>query len=342
LSSYYNENDPFAAQWLRNLIREGLIADGIVDDRSITEVDASDLEGFTRCHFFAGLGGWDRALSLADWRGPVWTGSCPCQGESVAGKRQGAADPRHLWPAWFRLIRQRRPAVVFGEQVARAAGTHWLDGVYSDMEGIGYAVGAAILPACSVGAPHRRNRLWFVADAEHAERRSIARGWADDGDGTDTDRQASGRSAACGETFDVANASGDGQRQHSQRHGDALQSRQSAPFRNNAARCGGHGAVGDAEYGSRGVAGELEPAQGDRVREISREGLRQRLAGNSNSNPWRDHGWIVGADGKARRVKPGIRLLVNGTTARVGRLRGYGNAVVPLLAAEFIKAYLEC
>lgn len=65
MTAYYNEFDPFAAKWLRNLIDAGLIAPGIVDDRSITDVTPADLEGFKQCHFFAGIGGWSLALRLA-------------------------------------------------------------------------------------------------------------------------------------------------------------------------------------------------------------------------------------------------------------------------------------
>ena len=119
MSAYYNENDTFAAQWLRNLIANGLIAPGHVDDRSIVDVSPADLTGYTQCHFFAGLGGWSFAARLAGWPDDraLWTGSCPCQGESGAGKRLGKDDPRHLWPAWFPLIAACRPAVVMGEQV---------------------------------------------------------------------------------------------------------------------------------------------------------------------------------------------------------------------------------
>jgi DNA (cytosine-5)-methyltransferase 1 len=72
-----------------------------------------------------------------------------------------------LWPAWFPLIAERRPAIVFGEQVEAAIVWGWLDAVFSDLEAEGYACGAAVLPACSVGAPHIRQRCWFVADARH-------------------------------------------------------------------------------------------------------------------------------------------------------------------------------
>lgn len=118
--AYYNERDPFAAAWLVELIKEGVIADGVVDDRDIQDVRADELAGYTQCHFFAGIGGWSYALRLAGWPDdrPVWTGSCPCQPFSTAGKRGGQSDERHLWPVWFNLIRECRPSVVFGEQVA--------------------------------------------------------------------------------------------------------------------------------------------------------------------------------------------------------------------------------
>lgn len=115
MSAYYNEIDPFAAQWLRELIKAGHIAPGEVDTRSIENVAADDLAGFTQCHFFAGIGTWSYALRCAGWPDdrPVWTGSCPCQPFSAAGKRKGTADERHLWPAFFRLISQCRPDVIF-------------------------------------------------------------------------------------------------------------------------------------------------------------------------------------------------------------------------------------
>ncbi len=166
MSAYYNEHDPYTAQWLRNLISAGHIAPGEVDDRSILEVTPDDLRGYEQCHFFAGIGGWSAALRLAGWPDdrPVWTGSCPCQPFSAAGKQRGSEDERHLWPAFFNLIRECRPASVFGEQVAGAAGLAWIDHVCADMEGAGYAAAAADLPACSVGAPHRRQRLFWAAN----------------------------------------------------------------------------------------------------------------------------------------------------------------------------------
>jgi len=167
MTAYYNEIDPEAAEWLRNLIKAGLIAPGDVDNRSIEDVRPSDLAGYAQCHFFAGIGVWSYALRSAGWSDDrrVWTGSCPCQPFSVAGKGAGVSDERHLWPAWFHLIKECRPDAVFGEQVEAAIRHGWLDLVQTDLEGIGYACGPAVLPAAGFGAPHGRHRLWFVADA---------------------------------------------------------------------------------------------------------------------------------------------------------------------------------
>ena len=166
MTAYYNEIDPYAAQWLRNLIAAGHIAPGIVDERSIEDVTPNDLKGFTQCHFFAGIGVWSLALRRAGWPNdrPVWTGSCPCQPFSSAGKGSGFDDERHLWPAFHHLIEQCRPATVIGEQVASKDAGPWLDLVQTDLEAVGYAFGAVPFPSSSVGAPHIRDRLYWVAD----------------------------------------------------------------------------------------------------------------------------------------------------------------------------------
>ena len=176
---YYNEFDKKKAAWLRQLIEEGAIADGIVDERSITDIEPDDLRGFVQCHFFAGIGLWSLCLRRAGWPDdrPVWTGSCPCGPFSKAGLRQGFEDPRHLWPAWFRLVRERRPVVLFGEQSDEALA--WLDLVSSDLEGAGYAIGSTVLPAAGFGGAHERHRIGFVADADNAEWWSERAPWHD-------------------------------------------------------------------------------------------------------------------------------------------------------------------
>lgn len=163
--AYYNEFDPYAAQWLRNLIAAGHIAPGDVDERSIEDVHPDDLKHYTQCHFFAGIGVWSLALRRSGWPDdrPVWTGSCPCQPYSKAGKRLGFADPRHLWPSWSHLIRERRPAELFGEQSPEALVHGWFDLVLGDLEEAGYAAGAIHFAAASCGEPILRKRVYFAA-----------------------------------------------------------------------------------------------------------------------------------------------------------------------------------
>ena len=171
----YNEFDPKAAAWLRELVTQGHLPAGTVDERSIEDLEFHDIPD--TFHAFAGIGGWPYALALAGWDAaePVWTGSCPCQPFSAAGKQGGVEDERHLWPAWFRLIAELRPHTIFGEQVAGSVGFGWLDGVFADLEGEGYRCGAVVLGAHSVGAPHIRQRLFWVADAAQRGQREHER-----------------------------------------------------------------------------------------------------------------------------------------------------------------------
>ena len=248
MSAFYNENDPKAAAWLRELIKAGLIAPGIVDERSIADVQAADLAGYEQVHFFAGIGGWSYALRLAGWPDdrPVWTGSCPCQPFSGAGDGRGNADHRNLWTEMFRLIRERRPDCAFGEQVAGAVGYGWLDGVSANLEGCDYAVGAAVLGAHSVGSPQIRQRLFWVADG-------------------------AGRKAWRSEPKDRL-------------------PKPEAPW---------------AKY------------------------IEQ--AGRCCS----DH------DGDLRRAPPDVLLVADGISSNVDAIAGFGNAIVPQVAAEFVRAYME-
>ena len=191
MSAYYNEIDPFAAQYLRNLIDAGLIASGVVDTRSVEDVTPNDLKGFSQVHLFAGFGGWPRALRVAGWPDdrPVWTASCPCQPFSQAGEGKQFDDERHLWPAVHWLAGQQRPVVIFGEQSSSKDAEVWIDLVQTDMESLGYAFGASAFPSAGVGAPHIRERTYWLADSnreQYEERLSGCR---------EGDRQEAGWSA---------------------------------------------------------------------------------------------------------------------------------------------------
>jgi len=173
VSHYYNEFDPAMAAWLRELIRQGLIPSGDVDERSITEVKADEVRKYTQRHWFAGIGGWAFALKLAGWPDdePIDTGSCPCQPLSSAGDGLGELDERHLWPQFHRLLRELDPATVIGEQVASEDGLEWFDGVSLDLEELGLDVCACDLPAASVGRHHKRQRIfWFAHSDRHGRK----------------------------------------------------------------------------------------------------------------------------------------------------------------------------
>jgi DNA (cytosine-5)-methyltransferase 1 len=101
-----------------------------------------------------------------NYDGPVdvITGGYPCQPFSYAGNRKGEEDDRHLWPAMFGLIEKYKPDWVIGENVIGHI-TMGLDSVLDDLEGIGYAARTFVIPACAIGAPHRRDRTWVVANS---------------------------------------------------------------------------------------------------------------------------------------------------------------------------------
>ena len=300
MTAYYNEIDPKAAAWLRELIKQGHIADGVVDERSIVDVSPDELRGFTQCHFFAGIGVWSYALRSAGWADdrPVWTGSCPCQPFSSAGRRGGVDDERHLWPHWHHLISQCQPSVVFGEQVASKDGLGWLDLVSTDMEATGYAFGAADLCAAGVGAPHIRQRLFFgavrLADADSQRRDGI----------NALLRQEQGNpveAAGSGEADGLAYAADDGSQGRVRGWPDA--GREAV---NGSAGCGG---------------ADCRPSP--------------------TNGHWRDADWLFCRDGKWRPVEPGTFPLAHGSAQRVGRLRGYGNAIVAQAAQTFIESMME-
>lgn len=320
---YYNENDPKAAAWLQALIDAREIGFGVVDKRSICDVQPNELSGFDQHHFFAGIGGWPLALRIAGWPDdkPVATGSCPCQPFSTAGKRKGVADSRHLWPQFFRLIQERKFPVVFGEQVASKDGRIWLAGVRADLENVGYAVGAADLCAAGVGAPNIRQRLYWVADSnvssdnqrppsgkqpicdrvrqsvdrlEHTKSERLPR--------RPDNRDRGRRECASGPAGEDATA----RLGHST--GQGLQEQRSE-YRPGGEGCGGFVGfavqVGVPEWNGRTVALECQ------------DGYR-RASAQSGAFP-----------------------VAYGLPKRMGRLRGYGNAINPYLAAQFIQASEE-
>lgn len=324
--NYYNEFDPKAAAWIRQLIADGLIPPGDVDIRSITEIKPDELKNYTQCHFFAGIAGWAFAIQLAGWPAdePVWTGSCPCQPFSAAGKGLGTQDERDLWPVFAELIRACRPPVVLGEQVASAsvlgkagkrheaeAGKVWWDGVSGDLEAMGYTTGAGDIPAAGVGAPHIRQRLFWVAYADGQRPNGI-----------DPLLREDGRQREDGDSTEAAGS------------------------------CEVGGWMEDSKL-------PAQPRQRQQCREVVCD---ENANGFAGAGFWSDSKWHGCRDGKFRRIpaESGLLGVVDGIPegvdfgwlessfplagqikGRVALLKGYGNAIVPQAAAEFVMAFME-
>lgn len=330
MAAYYNEIDSHAAAWLRELITEGLIAQGDVDERSIADVHPDDLNGYRQCHFFAGVGVWSYALRRAGWPDsrPVWTGSCPCQPFSSAGKGEGLDDDRHLWPPFRNLIRSKVPGVVLGEQVAssqiigKVRPTHagkdsndWIDIVQNDMEDSQYEFGSVVASSASVGAPNIRLRTWWmgIASSERLQgcrrlkQERISQGWNPEEDG---------HTCEAGSDIRVVNSNING-----------CKERVKATER-------------------LGLRSSADAASREHGKSISSDGF------------WDSADWLLCWDGKYRPIKPGIEPLVDGTSRAMVRgsnqsfpinandsseavsmrLRGYGNAI----NAEAARTFIEC
>lgn len=369
--NYYCDNDRGAAEWVRQLILAGEIPEGAVDERSIKDIRAGDLAGFEQCHFFAGINGWPLALRLAGWTAgrEVWTGSCPCQPFSSAGRRKGKDDERHLWPDFFRLIRDAKPSVVLGEQVASADGYEWLAGVRVDLEDAGYVVGAADLPAGSVGSPQKRQRLFWVASREGSGRRSR---W---------NRRTGKRRKDEPSRLCVTVAQGDSNSRRLDKFTESNSSQVSAdriPPGTDASRpnvvlplasrdlaivrpvaSAGQQSDGECGSGTGSLGGTTgDGPQGQREARPTPRAIERTDTGNF----WDRFDIIHCTDGKSRRVESGVHPLAYGLPSslvpvwlesnvsdppattfpgRVGLIRGYGNAIVPQVAAVFIRAFLE-
>ena len=342
--AYYNEIDPFCAEWLRNLIKSGHIAPGEVDERDIRDVTPKELMGYAQCHFFAGIGGWSYALRLAGWPDDreVWTGSCPCQSFSAAGRGLGFADERHLWPYWFHLIRVCRPPVIYGEQVASKLALSWLDLVFDDLEAEGYFCGATDLPACSVGAPHIRQRLWFVAQSRY--RGEEGRGLYRPGKGIEEGfGRAPNEFSGPGPTGLVADSLGPRLGGGDKRGlGEAGREVGEQENRTGVADelgdgCKDAGAVADYGYALRERRENKQGPLGENEAQRQQETIINQ---RGSATFWSPCVWLPCRDGKWRPTQPGLQPLAYGAPARVGRLRAYGNAIVPQVAAEFIKIFM--
>jgi len=233
------------------------------------------------------------------------SGGFPCQPFSCAGKRRGAEDDRFLWPEMCRIVSELRPAWVLGENVAGFVGMA-LDDCAADLEGVGYAVRAFVVPAAGVGAPHQRARCFIVAHSNGVQL---------DGSGGARRR---GAEPSDGRT-DVANARSAGLRLDAEQHGEPERP-EYGPLGRDAARRGNEKPVTDP------IVSGLERTY-KRTAPSKREGS-SAMRRHARSEDW----WAT---------EPDVGRVAHGVPNRVHRLRALGNAVVPAQVYPFVRAIAD-
>lgn len=175
---FYNDNDAYSCGQIRKNVRNGYLPGGVIDERPIEEVRAEDIREFRQAHFFAGIGGFPLGFR---WAGvpedfSIWTGGDPCQGNSKSRGSRAYGGPDTA-SHFIRLIDECRPRFVLRENPSstlRHAPWPWFR-FRSELERIGYAVLPFRIRSCCVGADHRRERLFLLAEFPNAMRTGLER-----------------------------------------------------------------------------------------------------------------------------------------------------------------------
>jgi len=262
----------------------------------------------------------------------ILTGGFPCQPFSHAGKRKGTDDSRYLWPEMLTTIRTLKPSFVVGENVAGLVSMEdgkTLERIFADLENEGYTVESFIIPACAVGAWHRRDRIWIVA---YKSGKRL--------EGEFGAKLQRGRMRFADSNKDVPNAQSKqstptDEREYSQQEqiksgGRSLQTRISEDAPNTISR----GQQGQGQHEQPIGAEESENRQTDRTEPVCRPnigGTQSCLGGVASRLP-------LELDGYWDREPEGTPRVVTGIKDRVNRLKGLGNAIVPQVAYEIFKA----
>jgi len=249
-------------------------------------------------------------------RPDVICGGFPCQPFSQAGRQQAQDDPRHLWPEMFRLIRECRPTWIVGENVVGLIRLG-LDEVLTDLENEGYATRTFNIPACSVGAPHLRQRLWIVA---HSDSESGPDGSFDGNAGQRqlgfefvADTNSRGRSSILNRRS--SNKKNKGGKKYIKQSSSVAHVADSKSKR--------HGGRGGKE---RGIKQGVVLSKKSKGRTVGREA--EGCGESYRAEQW----W---------EVEPSVGRLVDGLPNRIPQLRALGNSIIPQIAEKIGQAIKE-
>lgn len=262
----------------------------------------------------------------------ILTGGFPCQPYSLAGKRKGKEDERHLWPEMLRAIREIQPTYVVGENVFGLI--NWNGGmvfneVQADLEAEGYEVWPYVLPACAINAPHRRDRVWFVAYSRHNSKRKAGSSTNDEGSelatlhtkGQRRERQAIFNSGLCDIQGNDTNTNCDG-----------------------CDQCNGNNEKHTSEGGFNALNDFNEATMHTNGTSKQREYIGQTREGKFNGSDSRDgfnnfqnfptQSPICGGDDGLPTELDGITF----SKWRTESIKAFGNAIVPQVAYEIFKS----
>ena len=280
----------------------------------------------------------------------VVCGGFPCQPWSGAGKQGGVEDDRDLWPAMLRVIADIRSTWVIGENVRGfVSNPLGLDRSLSDLEALGYTCRAFVIPACGVGAPHRRDRCWIVAHRD-------TNGTSEQRDGREVpDLDRHGAATQQGRDNLESRADGDGfqQRAETVAHMPRFQpGREDERPERERVGAGGE-PVAMANPGIRRLGGQ-DGGQGELTRRAETVGTGEDVADADSDNGQRWGGSVqMGRVGESREAEengftggtqwlpePGVGRVAHGVSQRVDRLKGLGNAVIPQIPEMIGRAIL--
>ena len=301
----------------------------------------------------------------------IITGGYPCQPFSVAGRKKGEEDPRHLWPEYFRLVKELRPTWVIGENVSGHIKLG-LDTVIKDLESEGYAVRPFSISASSVGANHQRERVWIMGYSEHNGsfadkiKGSNNQNDARSQEGTNSTLQFKGtsgsrdssnvedtrRSLRSGSELREENENeiGQGNANLAQRSGEA--SEFDVADTESIGSYGGENGNNQQETGNKkvkgkagGVSGIVADSDQQIIQTTTTSGNDEE--GGKKSPDEHDRGRSPASRGKVMEgnwdVEPDVGRVANGVSNRVDRLKGIGNSLVPfipyLIGKTILKTY---